>query len=98
MIRGLQYLTHTRIDIENVVGILARFQADSRESHYVVVKSIIRYLKGTYEFRLWYDRSNYFTLYAYTDVDWASGMDDTKSTIGGEFFLGGRLVSWLRKK
>ena len=25
-------------------------------------------------------------------------MDDTKSTSGGAFFLGGRLVSWLSKK
>ena len=25
-------------------------------------------------------------------------MDDKKSTSGGSFFLGGRLVSWLRKK
>ena len=25
-------------------------------------------------------------------------MDDRESTSGGAFFLGGRLVSWLRKK
>ena len=31
MIRGLQYLTHTRADIENVVGIVTRFQANPRE-------------------------------------------------------------------
>ena len=39
-----------------------------------------------------------FTLCAYTDVDWAGSMDDRKSTNGGAFFLGGRLVSWLSKK
>ena len=27
MIKGLQYLTHTRLDIVNAVGIVARFQA-----------------------------------------------------------------------
>ena len=46
----------------------------------------------------WYDRSNDFTLYSYTNVDWARDMVDRKSTSGGAFFLGRRLVSWLSKK
>ena len=61
MIERLQYLTHTSLDIENVVGIVARFQADPREAQYVKVKRIFKYLKGTPEFGLWYDRSNDFT-------------------------------------
>ena len=86
------------MDIENVVGIVAIFQADPREVHYAVVKRIFRYRKGTPEFRLWYGRSNNFTLYAYIDADWVGNMDEKKSTIGGALFLGGRLVSWLSKK
>lgn len=98
MIEGLQYLTHTRPDITNAVGIVARFQANPREVHYATVKRIFRYLKGMTEFILWYDRSNDFTLYAYTNADWVGRMDDRKRTSGGAFFLGGRLVFWLRKK
>ena len=98
MIGGLQYLTHTRLDIENLVGIVAIFQDDPREAHYVIAKRIFRYLKGKLEFRLWYEISNDFTLYAYTDVDLAGSMDDRKRNSGGVFFLGGRLVSWLSKK
>ena len=55
-------------------------------------------MKGTLDFGLWYDRSSDFTLYAYSDTDWAGSMDDRKRTSGGAFFLGGRLVSWLSKK
>ena len=40
MIGGLQYLTHRRLDIANVVGIVARFQADPKEYHYATVKNI----------------------------------------------------------
>ena len=98
MIGGLQYLTHTRPNIENAVGIFARFQADPREAHYAAFKRIFRYLKGTLEFRLWYDRSNDFTLYAYIDANWAGNMGDRKNTTGGTFFLGGRLISCLSKK
>ena len=93
MIRGLQYMTHTRPDIGNAVEFVARFQDDPREAHYVVVKRVFRYLKGMPEFRLWYDRSNDFTLYAYTVADQVGSMDDRKSTSGGAFFLGGRFVS-----
>ena len=93
MIRGLQYLTHPMLDIENVVWIVARFQADPRKTHYAIVKRIFRYLKGTFEFGLWYERSNDFTLSDYIDADWVGSMDDKKNTSGGAFFLGGRLVS-----
>eukprot|EP00253_Pinus_taeda_P010069 PITA_10069 len=38
------------------------------------------------------------TLHAYIDADWARSVDDGKSTSGGAFFMGSRLVSWLSKK
>ena len=81
MIRWLQYLTHTRPYIENIAGIVARFQASPKEYHYVVVKSIFRYLKGTSDYSIRYDRSNDFTLCPYTNVDWAGSMDDTKELV-----------------
>lgn len=39
-----------------------------------------------------------FTLQAYSDVEWAGCVDGRKSTSGGSFFLGDRLVSWHNKK
>ena len=66
---GLQYLTHSRPDITNVIGTMARFQDDPREYHYAVVKRIFRYLKGTSNYGIWYDRNNDFTLCTYIDVD-----------------------------
>ena len=38
MIRGLKYLNHTRPNIENAVGIVARLQDDPKEYHFVAVK------------------------------------------------------------
>ena len=65
MIEGLKSLTHTRPNIANAVGIVARFQDDPGEAHYAIVKRIFRYLKGTSEFTLWYDKYNDFTLCLY---------------------------------
>lgn len=98
MIRGLLYLTTTRLNIMNVVCLVARFQKESKESHVVAVKRISRYLKGIDNFCLWYPRSSYFTLITYTDADWAESVDDKKSTSGGAFFLSFWLVAWSSKK
>ena len=62
MIGGLQYLTRIRLDIANAIGIVAIFQANPREYHYAVVKRTFRYLKGTSDYGIWYDRGNDFTL------------------------------------
>ena len=98
MIGGLQYLTHIRPNIVNAVGIVTRFQANPEEYNYTIVKRIFKYLKETSNYGIWYDRCNDFTLCTYSDVDQASDRDDRKSTIGGAFFLGERLVSWISKK
>ena len=99
MVGGLQYLTHIRLDIENAVDIVAWFQADPKEPHYVAVKRILRYLKCTTNFGLWYDRSNDFTLCAYTYADWAGSMDDRKSTTDGAFSLEEDwFLGWARNK
>ena len=62
------------------------------------MKRIMRYLNGTKYFGLYYKKNERFELGAYTDVDWARNIDDRKSTSGGAFFLGKRLVTWTSKK
>lgn len=37
-------------------------------------------------------------LKAYIDPNWAGSVDDQKSTKGGAFFLGDKLISWFNKK
>ena len=54
MIGSLLYLTAMRPDIHFVVCVCARFQASPRTSHRQAVKRILRYLKYTTEFGLWY--------------------------------------------
>jgi hypothetical protein len=98
MIGILLYVTASRPDVMQVVGLVARFQSAPKESHVVAVKRILRYLKGTMDFGLWYPKGEDFTLTTYTDADWAGSVDDRKSTSGGAFFLGNCLVSWLSKK
>ena len=98
MIGKLQYVVHTRPDIALAVGIVARFLEKSRENHMMVVKRILRYLKATENYGLWYKFGGSLDLKVFIDVDWVGNIDDRKSTSGGAFFLGKRLVAWTNKK
>jgi hypothetical protein len=62
------------------------------------IKMIFTYLKGTFEFGLWYPTGKDFTMTTYKDVDWEGSVDDRKRTNGKAFFFGNNLVSWLNKK
>ena len=43
-------MIHIRPDIANAVRIVARFQGDPKEYHFVAVKRILRYLKGASDY------------------------------------------------
>eukprot|EP00253_Pinus_taeda_P018972 PITA_18972 len=99
MIGSLLYLTSTKPDIMHAVGIVGIFQENPKETHLQAVKRIFfKYLQGTQNYGLWYPRDADLTLHAYTNADWARSVDDRKSTSGGAFFMGSRLVSWFNKK
>ena len=98
MIGSLLYVTASRPDVKQVVGMVARFQSTPKENHVQAVKRISRYLKGTINLGLWYPSKKSFSLRAYSDADWVGCVDDRKSTSGGAFFLGESLVSWISKK
>ena len=98
MIGSILYVTASRPDIMQAVGLVARFQENTKEAHVLAIKRIFRYLKGTTQFGLWYPKGNELTLVAYTDADSAGSIDDRKSTSGAALYLGDCLVSWPSKK
>jgi RAB protein geranylgeranyltransferase component A len=52
MIDNLLYLTASRPDIIFSVCLCARYQANPKESHLIVLKRILRYVKSTLNFGL----------------------------------------------
>eukprot|EP00253_Pinus_taeda_P014802 PITA_14802 len=72
---------YVKVDQDNLtiieaVGQVARFQAAPKESHIISVKRILRYLKGTTEYGLWYPKGNDLVIQAYTNADWVGSVDD----------------------
>lgn len=94
MIGKLKYIVNSRPDIELAIGIVVRFSSNPRENHLMEVKKIMRYLEGIEEYSLYYKKNEKFELKAYTNAYCARNIDDKKSTNGGAFFLGKRLVTW----
>jgi hypothetical protein len=65
MIRSLLYLTTIRPDIQFAVCLCARFQSSPRTSHCQAVKKIMRYLRFTPEFGLWFSAFSSLSLCGY---------------------------------
>ena len=80
MIGSLLYLTVSRPDISYNVGVCARYQVNPKESHLTALKRIIKYVKTTSEFGVWYKKDTSDVLAGYSDVNWAGNVDDRKST------------------
>ena len=80
MIGSLLYLTVSRPAIQFIVYLCAHFQSNPKESHFITVKRIFRYLAETVNVGLWYPKGCSFYLHAYLDVDYAGCKLDRKST------------------
>ena len=76
----------------------AKFQANPKESHIIVVKRTIKYVTLTSNYGIWYDKDSNDVLAGYSDANWVGNVDDRKSTSSGCFYLGNNLVSWMSKK
>ena len=66
IIGSLIYLTNTMPDICFVVNILIQYLVEPRCVHLVAAKHVMRYLKGTLEFGLYYNGDHDFRLIGYT--------------------------------
>ena len=98
MIGSLLYLTASRPNSSYSVGVRARYQANPKESHMTALKRIIKYVKTTIEFGVWYSKDTSDVLTGYSDADWAENADDRKSISWGCFYVRNNLVSWMSKK
>ena len=98
MIGSFLYLTTSRPDISYSVGVCATYQANSKESHMIALKRIIKYVKTTANFGVWYNKNTNDVLAGYSNANQAGNADDRKSTSGGCFYVGNNLVSQMSKE
>ena len=96
---SIQYLsTMTRPDITFAVSNVAKYCSKPTKEHWTAVKRIVRYLKGTQNFGLLYKKSNLSSCEGFSDSDWASDVNDRKSSSGYIFQVGGTTKSRRSRK
>ncbi|GKC93103.1 ribonuclease H-like domain-containing protein [Tanacetum coccineum] len=95
---SLQYLTFTRPDISYVVQQVCLYLHHPREPHFLALKRIMWYVRGTLDYGLQLFSSFTTDLVAYSDADWAGCPTTRRSTSGYCVFLGNNLLSWSTKR
>ena len=99
LVRALQHLTITRPDIPYAMNSISKFLHSPTKEHFLVVKHILPYVKGTFHFGLTFN--SYVTpvaLVAYSNTDLVGCPDPRRSTSGYSIYLCGNLVPWRAKK
>jgi hypothetical protein len=98
-IEALMYLvTNTRHDITNFVNVLARYSSDPTRRHWNRIKHVLRYLCGTRDMRLFYQKDTKFKLIGYADAGYLSNPHKVRSQSGYVFTYGGTTILWLSTK
>ncbi|GKC87409.1 hypothetical protein Tco_1148058 [Tanacetum coccineum] len=83
------------------VGRLSRFTSNASRQHWQAITRVFKYLKGTMNYGLSY-MGYPLVLEGYSDASWINHVEDSSSTSGWVFLLGGALVAaskeaeWLR--
>jgi hypothetical protein len=98
-IGALMYLANcTRPDIAFAVNLLARYSAAPTRRHWVGVKTILRYLRGTQDLGLWFPKNQDPSMVGYVDAGYMSVPHNARSQTGFVFLCGNTAISWWSVK
>ena len=89
---------NTRTDICFALNTLIRYMIEPKHVHLIMEKHVMRYLKGTIDYRFRYISDREIRPQGYTDSDWEGNVTDRKSTSGCCFGLGSAMISWFNRK
>ena len=98
IVRGLQYLSLTRPNIEFSVNKLSQFMHHPTSTHWSYVKILLRYLADTITHGLLLHKKSPINLRAYSDANLAGNPNDKSSIHAHIVFLGHNPMSWSSKK
>ena len=76
----------------------SQYLVEPRRVHLVATKHVMRYLKGTIDFGVYYDEYRDYKLYGYMDLYWERSASDRKSTSCRCYCLGSAMISRFSKK
>lgn len=69
LIGSLLYLTNSQLNIMHATWLLSRFMHNPSKVHYGAAKRVLRYLKGTGSYGIWYNNVGVFYFGGFSDSD-----------------------------
>jgi len=96
MLAQLDVIVCMRPDLSQVVSMISRHMHDPDKNHWEAVKWILRYIKGTVDVGLVFEKDimGKQECIGYVDSDYAGDLDMHRSTTGYVFTLSYAPVSW----
>ena len=92
----------TRLDISHATRILSGYMSKLRKEHWIVIKRVFRYLRGTADHATFYQEKvgldRVLDVYGFVDAKWARDMDHGRSTSEYVFNTFEGALSWMSKK
>ncbi|KAG5868684.1 hypothetical protein JTB14_036594 [Gonioctena quinquepunctata] len=99
LIGGLMYLSVcTRPDIAFACSQLSQFNSCYDQSHWTAAKRVLRYLAGTKDYGLIFEKADNQKIEAFTDADWANDSLDRKMYTGFVVKMGDSTINWEARK
>ncbi|MCO5606403.1 hypothetical protein L7F22_060591 [Adiantum nelumboides] len=91
-------MTISWLDLSYAVGLVSQFMQLPRKPHLDAVRRIMRYVRATLDYALFYDAGTQVQVHDYTDFDCLGSVYDRRSTSGYMFSFGSAIVTWSSKK
>ncbi|RVW16028.1 Retrovirus-related Pol polyprotein from transposon RE1 [Vitis vinifera] len=98
VVGALQYCTLIRPDISFTMNKVDQFMHSPSDVHWQAVKHILHYLKGTSHYGLSIQATPDYNLTCFTNVNYASSLDDHQSPSSYFVFMGSNIISWYSTK
>ncbi len=97
MVGILIFLTHSRPYISFAVSCVIEYLGAPRQNHFIPAKRILRCIKGTTFYGIFYPHASTIELISYTNSDWGRDLDKRRSTSSMVFKLGPAPIHWSSK-
>ncbi|KAL5579134.1 hypothetical protein UlMin_011576 [Ulmus minor] len=85
-------------NIAFAVNKACQFMQQPTLAHWLSIKRILRYLRGTMAYGLLFQPSSELMIEAFTYADWGTQPDDRRSSSGYLVYLGNNPVAWSASK
>nr|GEZ13469.1 ribonuclease H-like domain, reverse transcriptase, RNA-dependent DNA polymerase [Tanacetum cinerariifolium] len=86
------------IQVTQTNGLLSHFMQEPREQHMKAIRQVLRYVKGTKDYKITYKHNGGNKIHGFSDSSYEVNTQEGKGTTGIIFYYGESPISWSTQK